>query len=120
MAARTWPVRHPFLLQAGKTSTVAIAFGNDIIGLKADLLRGIRDNLVLSRQEEYGGDLQQNVERAAVHFHRAAAELSALRARFHPRRGAARSRPRPTTRRRRLPSPNGLQLLPQSANAIST
>jgi hypothetical protein len=60
-----------------------LAFGNDIIGLKADLLRGIRDNLVLSLQEEYGGDLQQNVERATAHFHRAAAEFSALRARFH-------------------------------------
>ena len=76
-------VRPPFLLQAGKASTIAIAFANDIIGLKADLLRGIRDNLVLSLQEEYGGNLQQNVERAAAHFHRAAAEFSALRARFH-------------------------------------
>lgn len=72
-------VRHPFLLQAGKAST----FANDIIGLKADLLRGIRDNLVLSLQEEYGGNLRQSVERAAAHFHRAAAEFSALRARFH-------------------------------------
>jgi Terpene synthase family 2, C-terminal metal binding len=83
-------VRHPFLLQAGKASTIAIAFAfaNDIIGLKADLLRGIRDNLVLSLQEEYGGDLQQNVERAAAHFHRAAAEFSALRARFHSADGS--------------------------------
>jgi Terpene synthase family 2, C-terminal metal binding len=80
-------VRHPFLPQAGKTSTIAIAFANDIIGLKADLLRGIRDNLVLSLQEEYGGDLQQNVERAAAHFHRAAAEFSGLRARFHSAEG---------------------------------
>jgi hypothetical protein len=44
-------VRHPFLLQAGKASTFAFAFAFDIIGLKADLLRGIRDNLVLSLQE---------------------------------------------------------------------
>jgi hypothetical protein len=79
--------RHPFLLQAGKTSATAIAFANDIIGLKADLLRGIRDNLVLSLQEEHGGDLQHNVERAAAHFHRAAAEFSALRARFHSAEG---------------------------------
>lgn len=75
-------VRHPFVLQAARASTTAIAFGNDIIGLKADLLRGIRDNLVLSLQEEHGGDLQANVERAAAHYHRAAGEFTALRTRF--------------------------------------
>ncbi|MFJ3880242.1 terpene synthase family protein [Streptomyces sp. NPDC090077] len=76
-------VRHPVLVRAGHVTTLGIALANDIIGLKADLLRGIRDNLVLSLQEEYGGDLQRNVDRAAARYHRAAAELSALRARFH-------------------------------------
>jgi hypothetical protein len=74
--------RHPFLVRAARAGAAAIAFGNDVIGLKSDLLRGIRDNLVLSLQEEHGGDLQANVERAAERFHRAAAELTALRGRF--------------------------------------
>lgn len=76
-------IRHPFLREISRASTVAIAYANDIIGLKADLLRGIRDNLVLSLQEEYGGDLQDNVERAAKGFHRAAGEFTGLQAQFH-------------------------------------
>jgi hypothetical protein len=91
-------VRHPFLLQAGKTIAIAIAFANDIIGLKADLLRGIRDNLVLSLQEEYGRALPSGGR-------------GILRPAYPVplRRGPARPRPRPTTRRRRLP-PNPRRL----------
>jgi hypothetical protein len=72
-------VRHPLLLKAMRAAAAAIAFGNDVIGLKSDLLRGIRDNLVLSLQEEHGGDLQANVERSAEHFQEAAGVLTALR-----------------------------------------
>lgn len=74
--------RHPFLVRAARAAAMGIAFGNDIIGLKSDLLRGIRDNLVLSLQEEHGGDLQENVRRAAGYFQRAAGEFSALRSQF--------------------------------------
>ncbi|ACU72436.1 hypothetical protein Caci_3530 [Catenulispora acidiphila DSM 44928] len=72
-------VRHPLVRKAMRAAAAAIAYGNDIIGLKSDLLRGIRDNLVLSLQQEYGGDLQLNVERAAEHYQRAAGTLTALR-----------------------------------------
>lgn len=75
-------VRQPLLREAVRAAATAIAYGNDIIGLKSDLLRGIRDNLVLSIQEEYGGDLQASVERAAEHYHLAAGKLTALRGRF--------------------------------------
>lgn len=78
-------VRHPLLRKADAASTVAIAYANDIIGLKADLLRGIRDNLVLSLQLEYGGTLQANVERAAAKFHQKSGEFLDLREQF--RRG---------------------------------
>jgi hypothetical protein len=74
--------RNPFVVRAARTAAAAIAYGNDIIGLKSDLLRGIRDNLVLSLQEDHGGDLQENVWRAAQHFQRAAGDFSALRSRF--------------------------------------
>lgn len=45
-------------------------------------MRGIRDNLVLSLQEEYGGDLQTNVERAAKDFQRVAGEFTDLQSQF--------------------------------------
>ncbi|MER7763109.1 terpene synthase family protein [Streptomyces sp. NPDC097619] len=79
--------RHPFLMQAGQSSAIGIALANDIISVKADLLRGIRDNLVLALQEEFGGDLQLNAARAAARYHRAAAEFTALRDRFHSPEG---------------------------------
>ncbi|WP_066367595.1 terpene synthase family protein [Herbidospora mongoliensis] len=75
-------IRHPFLRRISRATTIAIAYANDIIGLKADLLRGIRDNLVLSLQEEYGGDLQTNVERAAKGFQRVAGEFTDLQSQF--------------------------------------
>ncbi|MFI9503638.1 terpene synthase family protein [Nocardia sp. NPDC052566] len=71
-------VRHPLIARARNVSQAATAWANDIIGLKADLLRGIRNNLVLTMQEEYGGDLDDNVARAADMFHAAAAELAGL------------------------------------------
>jgi terpene synthase-like protein len=96
-------VRHPFLLQAGKASASAFAFANDIIGLKADLLRGIRDNLVLS--------LQEGVRRRPAAERRVGGRAlpSGSRGILRPagpvplRRGPA-PRPRPTARRRQLPS----------------
>ena len=78
-------VRHPLLRRADTASTLAIAYANDVIGLKADLLRGIRDNLVLSLQLEYGGSLQANVERAVAKFHQKSAEFLDLCEQF--RRG---------------------------------
>ncbi|ETA71089.1 terpene synthase family protein [Actinospica robiniae] len=75
-------VRHPLLRKADSVGTAAIAYANDIIGLKADLLRGIRDNLVLSLQHEHGGTLQANVERAAAKFHQKAAEFLDVQEQF--------------------------------------
>lgn len=75
-------VGHPLLRKADAVCTAAIAYANDIIGLKADLLRGIRDNLVLSLQLEHGGTLQANVERAAAKFHQKSAEFLDVQEQF--------------------------------------
>lgn len=73
-------VHHKLIVEARWNATAAISFGNDIIGLKSDLLRGVRDNLVLALQQQHGGDLQENVDRAADKFHRLAEKVAGAKA----------------------------------------